>query len=341
MKNSMSQSALLLGLVLFLVAMSSCSGLRDTSITVMEPAKINFPKSIQSFVVVNGTKPERPGWNKVEAVLTGENPHQDREAARVLVENLAYGINESPRFSALPSNKVLIAEPNQPLNWGLIEKLCAEYNADAVIVLENFDSNNRTFLRSNGSRELRTVIDLALRVYDPIKRKIVDDYRFTERGRGPQYVSDVAGFPIPYRNELTKELGYQAGKTYARQIAPSFVNQPRQLYAVAKGNNDMRKAYRLARNGQWAEAAEIWNELADSDKEKIAARASFNMALASEQIGELANAEEWVDYSDELLNRKINERYARILKDRAAKQIRVDEQLARIEVAEESGENNN
>jgi len=113
------------------------------------------------------------------------------------------------------------------------------------------------------------------------------------------------------------------------------------MYKKAEGNDAMKEAYHLAKNGKWAEAAEIWNGLADSDKEKLAARASFNMALASEQIGELANAQEWVDYSDELLNRKVNEEYSRILRDRAAEQVRVDEQMARVEVpAEDNGESN-
>jgi len=111
MKNSISQSALMLGFVLLLLGMSSCTGLKDSAITVMEPAKINFPKSIQSFVVVNRAAPERSGWNTVEGLFTGEMPGQDREAARVVVHNLAEGIDASPRFSAVPSRLELTTDP--------------------------------------------------------------------------------------------------------------------------------------------------------------------------------------------------------------------------------------
>jgi len=183
MKNSISQSGLLLGLVLLLLAMSSCTGLRDSSITVMEPAKINFPKSIQSFVVVNRAVPERPGLNALEGLLSGEMPGQDREAARVVVQNLAMGINESPRFSAVPAQMEIVSNPDQPLDWKQIEKICETYDVDAAIVLESLDSDSRSLHYGDGTRQVRSGLHVALRVYDPIKKKIVDEYSFTERGR--------------------------------------------------------------------------------------------------------------------------------------------------------------
>lgn len=344
MKNSISQSTLLLGLVLLIIGMSSCTGLRDSAITVMEPAKINFPKSIQSFVVVNRAAPSRPGWNVLEGVLTGELPGQDRDAARAVVAHLARGIDESPRFSAKAANVELIADPRKPMDWKRIEKLTETYDVDAVVVLENIDSDSRADWWGDDNREIRAGLHLFFRVYDPIKKKIVDEYNFTKRGRTNDYNYNIIDrvTDIPNRYAMTNDLGFAAGREYARQIAPSFATRERKIYKKAERSQEMRDAYRLARNGQWVEAAEIWDSLADSDKEKLAARASFNMALASEQIGELMNAQEWVDYSDDLLKRKVNAQYMRTLKRRVAEQERVDAQMARVEVPaeNETSENN-
>jgi len=110
------------------------------------------------------------------------------------------------------------------------------------------------------------------------------------------------------------------------------------MYKRAPRSKEMKTAYRLARAGKWEKAAKIWDALADDEKEKIAARARFNLALASEQLGELDTAIEWVNYSDEVIPKRLNDLYLATLEMRVEEEKILAEQLARVEVAEESNE---
>ncbi|MCH7535235.1 MAG: hypothetical protein IH948_05750, partial [Bacteroidetes bacterium] len=61
-------------------------------------------------------------------------------------------------------------------------------------------------------------------------------------------------------------------------------------------NRQMELARYYAENGYWIEAAEIWSEVAESDKSKyLRRRSAFNMVVACEILERRDLAKEWAE----------------------------------------------
>ena len=119
-------------------------------------------------------------------------------------------------------------------------------------------------------------------------------------------------------------VGYM-GYEYSRVIAPYWQNVNRAWYP--EGNYAFRQAGKFAREGEWLKASEIWRKLAYGEDRRVAARASFNMALASEMQDEFDIAIEWVNRSIDLGLDYYSEYYLEILKNRRSDKEKLDRQM--------------
>ena len=82
------------------------------------------------------------------------------------------------------------------------------------------------------------------------------------------------------------------GRTCGSKIIPTWLKVERIYY---KSNHpDMLMAEKYALNNDWLKAAEIWNKQTRNKNQKIAAKASFNMALACEMEGRIDAAIDWL-----------------------------------------------
>jgi hypothetical protein len=93
-----------------------------------------------------------------------------------------------------------------------------------------------------------------------------------------------------------------------------------------KGTYNFKIAKRRAQNGNWNEAAELWQKETVNPKRKIAGRAFYNMAIINEINGQLDDALSWAMKSYEDYNIKPAREYVRILKNRVVKTEIIDEQ---------------
>jgi len=96
----------------------------------------------------------------------------------------------------------------------------------------------------------------------------------------------------------------------------------------------MLLAEKYALQNDWLKAAEIWNRLTNNKNQKIAAKASYNMALACEMEGKHDVAIDWLVKSFSILkensdvHKKNCQRYIAVLTlrkkelERLAKQVR-------------------
>lgn len=309
-------------LVVFLAAvflLSSC--MRSTSLTVLQPAQFKVPEHITKVAVVDRSKPSNGWLNALEGLFTGEAIGQDRRSREEAVAGLTNALTRTPRFTVvrtgieMSGSKAGVNLP-PPLEWREIERICSEYNADAVATIESFDSDNATNTRrvderkkdKNGkpytetrfdSRQ-RTGVRMGWRLYDPKTRVILDEFTtddYLERNASGRTERDAVG-RLPSQVSVTRDVAYNVGLEYGARIAPTYVRVGRQYYAKAKGyKTQMKQATRYAQGGDWEKAANIWKNIEPrakaGDNRKAAGRAAFNMAVAAEKNGNLDIALDW------------------------------------------------
>ncbi|GAB4288866.1 MAG: hypothetical protein Kow0068_14540 [Marinilabiliales bacterium] len=319
------------------------------SVKVLKPADITIPPNIKTLAVVNRSLPgEGEHFNNiVEGVLTGEGLFADREASGNTVAGVADALLSSPRFKVTVPTGIDLrgtgtAKWPEPLSWDQVKKICKDYNADALICLETFDSN---IGRSISSKEqTRTVdgktekymeflasIDVAIeagwRIYDPKNKQIVDQSVFTDhKGFSAKGLSEEeANKKLPIARLAVKDAGHFAGTQYAYRISPMWVWVSRRYYK--KGNEDFVAAKYNVKANQWEEAIEKWKKHVNNPDPKIAGYACFNMALGAEIFGDLETAAEWAkkSYSNYKIKKALG--YLRVLEQRIRDEQRLKEQM--------------
>ncbi len=343
----MNKFHLLTGLVILLF-LTSCATSYVT-IEVLKPAHITVPKEIKKVALINRSLPskESKAENVVEGIFSGEGLFVDRFASKQCIDGLAMSLVESPRYDVIvPSIKGLEGTGTSrfpaPLDWNEARRICVEFEADAVIALETFDSDRRVKVdqrereRKDGERTVKYVEYLATmeigvtsgwRIYYPDQEAIIDENQYTDyKSWSSANISKVkAEKSLPPYGEAVEKTGYFAGQQYGIRISPTWIPVSRSFYK--KANDDFKKAYRLVKNDNWEEASEIWNRYTGSPDPKIAGRATYNLALAAEMNGNLESALEWAKKAYQDYNIKMAREYIRTLEIRIADQEKLKKQL--------------
>ena len=330
---------ILILLVSITFCITSCKT-KSLSVRVLKPADIYVPGKIKTLAVVNRSLPTKGDGSRVvnvlEGLVTGEGIFVDRNASERCVSGLADKLLNSPRFTVTVPTGLDIrgtgtAQFPEPLQWKQVEKICKDYSADALILLETFDSNiSRDFrtkqrTKKENDKEVTytehiALIDIAInagwRIYFPSERKIVDQNVFVDRkgwdGKG--LTKSEAERNLPRSEKAVEDAGYFAGTQYAHRISPMWIWVPRKYYV--KGNDDFKDARYKVQSKKWEDAALIWKRYVNDPDTKIAGYACYNMALASEVLGEFEIALDWAQkaYSDYYL--KPAREYINILENR-------------------------
>jgi hypothetical protein len=322
----------------------------SVSIRVLNPADITFPEEIRKVVVVNRTYPDEEGkvLNIIEGVLTGEGVGTDRRATEECIRGMIETMLQSPRFDLVrPSTTTLRGSGTgafpETLSWEVVQRICEESGADALITLEAFDSDSRIAYRNVVVKEkqkdgrmmdvpyvdsdMRMIVTNGWRIYDYRNRRIIDEFRADDflnfQGRGRVQQEALAN--LPQRFDALMRTGFHAGKQYGHRISPMWGRVTRSYYK--KGNEDLKRAARYAERDKWEEAANIWRNLTKSQESKVAERASYNMAVFCEVEGRLDLAIEWANntYQDYGLKRAKN--YAATLRARMNRDKKAQEQM--------------
>jgi hypothetical protein len=130
------------------------------------------------------------------------------------------------------------------------------------------------------------------------------------------------------------------GKSFGPKVIPTWTKVERMYYKSK--NTEMIKAEKLALNEDWLKAAEIWNRETKNKNKKIAAKSSYNLAVACEMEGKPDAAIDWLVKSYTYLqknndeHRKNCQRYVNILVNRKKEIERLEKQ---IRTTENSSEN--
>jgi hypothetical protein len=338
---------------LLFLALFFGSCMRATQLTVLQPAAFKLPDHIATVAVVDRSKPSNGWLNVLEGIVTGEGIGQDRRSREQAVAGLTEALTRTPRFQVKSTgleytgSRAGVRLP-EPMPWPEIERICREYGADAVVAIESFDSDNFTsarkvetkrkdksgkqYLDTHYDSEQRTGVRLGWRLYDPKSRVILDEITTSDEQRrsatGQTERQALGNLPAPVN--VSREAAYFAGQDYGARIAPLYVSVSRNFYAKAKGfKPQMQKAARLATGQEWAQAAEIWQNVVDhpNGNRKAAGRAAYNLAVAAEMEGDLDGALQWARKAYNDYGNSSARTYAEEIRRRQRDAERVEEQM--------------
>ena len=342
----MKKKLLKINVIIILLMGFSC-GTANMRVEVLRPAYVTIPQKIKTIALINHTIPIDKVWDIIEGILTGEMIDQDKKGKEQALQGLTDRMGQSTRFKIINTAEVFEAQGSisgktfpTPLSWSKISSLCRKYKADAVLSLENYDSD---FIITRASKQIteegRTVteyiakgvatINIGFRIYDPSQKSIIDEESFTfnnnwsAKGRSP---GDAIRHLISRGNAVNK-VSRNAGVRYAERITPLYTWVGRMYYKKGKKNKNIGVGARQGEIGEWEKAAKTWENCLNSGHKKDPGRAAYNLALAYEMQGDLETALEWAKKSYTKYGNDNAQQYVRVLENRINDQKRLQEQL--------------
>lgn len=335
-------------LILLPLVFASC---RTSSIQVemLKPATISVPKQVRQVGIINRSLPAKGQGFKtfLEGFVTGESIGADREGSQECMRGLASGLNSNPRITAVVIEGVDYrgtgtAEWPEFLDWYDVNELCTRFRVDAIVALETFDSDiklrqgsrevertidKKKVMVTEYSADLRLVVRSGWTIYQPQGRQIVDrnafvdEMEWSETGISPEDVMRK----FPSKRAAINESGRFSGGKYAVRISPTWMTESRSYFR--KANDEFILAAKYVKIGNWNDAISIWRRYARDKDPKVAGRANFNMALASEVEGNLTLALEWANRAWQDYGLKKARNYIDQLKNRIRQQGMLDKQM--------------
>jgi len=331
MKNLFTMKKLFLLLLFVTLVGSGCSKYGYVRLHYPTPPESYLPEEVHSIAAVNRslTAEEDSDSRIVEAIISTEVAGSDLLASDNCIKGVYDGILAMPETELLIPSMVKLfgtgtRELPELLGWEQVERICKAEGADALLVLETFDSNT-DLLASTATNQLNSLLSKGAldpnlpgqikmnvncywRLYHPASRKIIDQYQYNSYTQFNLHEGLIPPHALP-------ETAYNAGRAYIDRFLPSYYTVKRDLYKRTGGSDkhQFMAGYRRAEVANWQEAIEIWHELADHSKAKTAGRACLNIAVANEVLGDTDNALEWAKRSYEIYNDKLGRSYAKIL----------------------------
>lgn len=328
----------------------------STSISILQPAQFKVGEHIQVVATVDRAVPAKGFNNVVEGLLTGEEIGADRNGRRVAIDALAETLTRTPRFTVRHTAMELTGSNSgdritYALDWDQVDQICRQYGADALAVLESFDSDALVNCTSkvekyteNKVEKTRTVwlatramnVTTGWRFYDPKNRIVLDEFLTNARNdfSNDSYKSEAdAKLNLPNLTNCVGGVAKQAGFNYGTRIAPTWITVNRIFYVKVKNKSkdaeEMKKAGRLARDGNWEAALTLWKQLLDQPgvEKATKGKAAHNMAVATERLDKLKLAESYARAAYYDYGNKASRDYIQTLIARQQQQSRVNDQM--------------
>ena len=333
----------------FLVSIFSSCITSNIAVNIQRPADITVSQDIQNVVIANRSRPSKENLtgNIVEGMISGEGIGTDRRGAESCIDGLIKMLDNSERFTLKNIDGIELKGTGTasfpiPLDWEIVQSLCAPYDADALIVLATFDSDSRSYVGNPVTRtrkkkgvKVKTLhypayrditIESGWRIYDLKNKKIVDENKFAEYKQFSAWAKspEAALLSLLSQGSAIRESGLVAGRQYGFRISPMWI-KVRRTYFTGK-HDDLKLAKKYVTKGDWDNAITIWKDLVNSADEKIAKRSAYNMAVASEIKGGLDAAIEWAKKAKNLGEKKAYS-YINVLNRRKIDKEKLKQQL--------------
>lgn len=288
-------------IIVLSIAFSGCSKYAMINFNYPLPPQAGLPENVKTIALANRslTSKEDKTNKIIESVLSGEIEVSDRKASDECLVGVTDRLRGIDDFKAvLPAECRLYGSGTReipaPLDWKEVNNICSSVNADALLVLEMFDSNSDMFSlpkilapKPQPGDERTFNVLMYWRLYDPDSQEIIDQY---ECSRQLTYVSDGTTLTVPPK--ALHGAAYSAGQEYIERFLPGYFIVSRILYKKGKGADKeaFERAYRHVETDDWEAAADAWEEIMKHESSENQGRACLNMAVYFEHTGNLNEA---------------------------------------------------
>ena len=325
-------------MLLLSLVISGCSQKGYVNLSYPLAPQVYLPQGAEKIALVNRslTRPEDKQAKVLESIVTGEISGSDRLASDESLKGVFDRINGYRGIQAvIPQQTRLYGtgtrETPELLDWQLVRDICAASDADVLLVLETFDSNSDLLLSTVANRvtaalgnqaaipatpsQVRVNVLAFWRLYDPASKTIIDQHQaksfLTFNGVGGGNLV----LPPP---EALHNTAYEAGRHYIERFLPGHYTIKRELYKKGKGSGKhaFRAAFRSSEVANWQGAMDSWSAILSQTSRKNAGKASLNIAVAHEVLGDTDQALHWASRSYEVYGNKLGRDYAKVLLNR-------------------------
>lgn len=213
-------------------------------------------------------------------------------------ENLSeYLVVDSMPFIQLEKKEMKGNRDYKPMKWELVDSICESTGSDVLICLEDIQLFNKYSVIEDVIFYGITDVNYyaVWRIYDPLNQTYLDeqivlDSLFTEV-TSPSY-NRLIEQELPKRKELFTDVSYQIGNQYSDLLAPKWIDISRKYFVSGDDRLAISKYY--IDRGDWETPITLWTEISNEDDGKLAGRACYNLAVASEVKGDFVMANQWI-----------------------------------------------
>lgn len=336
-----------LSILFLIISITSCGGVRNMQVEVRRPALITISQDLKSIGLLNRSIPTSKAG--LEGTLSGETPAQDKDLSEECMRGLNETLNTSDRFQVVRCEGTMMAADEKslsfgaPLDWATVDSLCTLYKVDGLMVLEYFDTDFSILnpgataaaavgsVLNGGGGQVQVkgtaTSNAGFRVYYPKTKAILYEDRFDYKKYWTQTSTNPADAlaKLIKKNDALFDVSYETGFEFAMNVVPLYFWEHRDMYKGKKG--DMERGERQALAKDWEAAIKTWTEVYNmSNKSKIRAKAAFNVALGYEVMGNLTDAQIWVQRAYVEGGKKTALEYSNIIDYRIREQDKLKEQ---------------
>lgn len=298
----------------------SCGSVRNMQIRVSKPIRVELPNDVKRLAIVDKTQGN--AVTIIEGILTGEMPAIDRSLSQECISGITQpflqysGIQITRHSERLRSDRGASRGFGNMMPWEQAEQIATENQADALLVLEYFDSdfsirninppNNVGNITYRGHVNVKT----GVRIYLPKTRSLFFEQNFTYSnpyGESAVNKAQLLGKLAFGSNALrygSNQLGNRIGKQFVsyqqwegRQIfkgkSPEALRAERHIVAgdIDNAITQLERTYRFEANT------------------KLKASMAHNLGYCYEVKGDLSDSKKWLTESFAMSGNKKTRRY--------------------------------
>ncbi|WP_075602621.1 DUF6340 family protein [Saccharicrinis aurantiacus] len=336
----------------FLLVFASCSTYESFTIDVLAPAKYTIAPEITSVVLVNNSIPYRDTTKNTVQVngkkRTMQSVWQD-DFAEIALQSLNQELLLREFYDTVyyhsQTLKTDASYPYRALNWLQVDSICNIYGAEGIISFEanRYATTVKAEPQYDGGFYATMDVEGAIlwRGYNNIDRtalyKEVQKDTISWQAYGSTLERTVRD--LPDLKEAYVSLAEYQGMQAVNHTTPLWESEQRGLYK--SGNYQFLQAAEFVRKKQYGEAIKLWKYIYDNANSKYKARSSYNLAVASEILGDFESAKYWLKISNDIYISKegnVNkeeflrsQEYAKILRARLETINKLKEQVGGFE----------
>lgn len=294
-------------LIVALLAIS-CTLSRQVTFEVLWAPPVEVPPQIQRLTLVNNallTPGDTSGnYYGFQGVLYFDSTRVDTMLTYTALDALATSLLGSQRFRLTPDPVVVPlkspADRRKPLSFDMLTLIIPD-STDGVVVLESLDAYDQVDYSWGFDDQVYARLTLlasaSWRLYDLKNRRVLDRWNSMDTlyYYGEGYTVNQALQPLPDRYTALQDIAAQSGFHYASQIAPQWQAVSRKC--LSDGSAAMQQGLSEAMGNHWEKAAGIWRNMTNDAKPNRASMACYNLAVASEVLGQPDSARHWLNQS--------------------------------------------